>query len=395
MDQRKLSAGILSLTLLTGVGAWALAQPVGQPPAKAAEKPGEEADGEKIEFAKAPEAVRAAALRAVGAGGAESIKKVIKEEDNGITTYEIEFIDAGVSGTATFSPAGEVLETERGITQEKLPAAALAALKKAQPNAALGSMVLVTKTYYEVEVVVNGKMHEVKVNAVGAIEGEPGAAQAGAGAEAAGGEGGEGFRKDFGVEKANLGVTGSNPYFTLTPGLIGVYHEGKTVLTVTALDETRVIDGVTTRVVEENEVKDGKTEEVSRNYFAIDKGTGDIYYFGEDVDEFDGAGKVSHPGVWHSGVNGARFGLFMAAKPRVGDKFYQEVAPGVAMDRVEVVSVEETVETAAGTFKNCVHLRETTPLETVVSHKWFAPGVGLVKDGEAALFSRPSKAGKP
>jgi hypothetical protein len=79
----------------------------------------------------------------------------------------------------------------------------------------------------------------------------------------------------------------------------------------------------------------------------------------------------------------------ISAKPKVGDKFYQEIAPKVAMDRVEVVSIDETVKTPAGTFEHCVHLRETTPLERDVSHKYFAPGVGVVKDDEFDLAERP------
>ena len=73
-----------------------------------------------------------------------------------------------------------------------------------------------------------------------------------------------------------------------------------------------------------------------------------------------------------------------ASKPKVGDKYYQEHAPRVAMDRVEVLAVDEELKTPAGTFK-CVHLKETTPLESDVSHKWYAPGIGMVKDDSLTL----------
>ena len=76
-------------------------------------------------------------------------------------------------------------------------------------------------------------------------------------------------------------------------------------------------------------------------------------------------------------------------RPGVGDKYYQEIAPNVAMDRVEIVSTDETLKTPAGTFEHCVHLKETTPLERDVSHKWYAPGVGLVKDDEFELAEMP------
>jgi hypothetical protein len=85
-------------------------------------------------------------------------------------------------------------------------------------------------------------------------------------------------------------------------------------------------------------------------------------------------------------VNGADFGLALPAHPAEGDRYYEELAPGRAMDRAEVVGVDESVDTPVGRFEHCVHLRETSALEPgEVSQKWFAPGVGLVKDDDVAL----------
>ena len=152
------------------------------------------------------------------------------------------------------------------------------------------------------------------------------------------------------------------------------------------LDETKTVDGVKTRVVEERETKNGRLEEVSRNYFAIDKVAGDVYYFGEDVDMYDKSGKVTgHGGSWLAGVNGARFGLMMPGAPKVGDKYYQEVAPGTALDRAEVVSVTENFKAPAGEFKNCLRTRESSGLESGSEDKWYAPDVGLVKDADFVL----------
>ena len=82
-------------------------------------------------------------------------------------------------------------------------------------------------------------------------------------------------------------------------------------------------------------------------------------------------------------------GMMIPAKPVKGQKFYQEIAPKVAMDRVEVVSTDETVTTPAGTFQHCVHLKETTPIESEVSHKYFAPNIGIIKDDDFALAEKP------
>jgi len=50
------------------------------------------------------------------------------------------------------------------------------------------------------------------------------------------------------------------------------------------------------------------------------------------------------------------------------------------------VSVKETVETIAGTFKNCLKVLETTHLEpNSKDYKIYAPGVGLINDANAEL----------
>jgi hypothetical protein len=151
------------------------------------------------------------------------------------------------------------------------------------------------------------------------------------------------------------------------------------------LKDTKVVDGVETRVVEEHESADGKVAEVSRNFFAIDRTTGDVYYFGEEVDEYKNGKIASHGGAWLSGINGAHYGLFMPPKPAVGRKFYQEVAPKVAMDRCEVVATDVKYTTPAGTFENCVKMKETTPLEHGSEYKIYGPKVGLLMDGDMKL----------
>ncbi len=65
----------------------------------------------------------------------------------------------------------------------------------------------------------------------------------------------------------------------------------------------------------------------------------------------------------------------------LGARYYQEIAPGVAMDRAEIVSTDESMATPAGTFESCLKTEETTPLEPEEKeYKYYAPGVGLIKD---------------
>jgi len=152
------------------------------------------------------------------------------------------------------------------------------------------------------------------------------------------------------------------------------------------LDQTRNVDGVETRVVEERETKDGVIVEVSRNFLAISSRSGDVYYFGEEVDDYEDGRLVGHEGAWLSGEEGACFGLLMPAAPRVGQRHYQEIAPGEAMDRAEVLTLAATLETPAGSFQDVLVVEETTPLEPGAREsKYYARGVGLLKDGRLLL----------
>ena len=80
------------------------------------------------------------------------------------------------------------------------------------------------------------------------------------------------------------------------------------------------------------EFEDGELVERTADYFAQD-GKGRVWYFGERVDDIENGKVVGHEGQWLAGKNGAKPGLFMPAKPRVGQVFEQERAPGVAEDR--------------------------------------------------------------
>ena len=193
------------------------------------------------------------------------------------------------------------------------------------------------------------------------------------------------WQSRFTLDRKNLGIQGTNPYFNLTPGYQLSYTHKKDAEVVTVLNETRVIDGITTRVVEDRESHDGSLAELTRDYYAIDSATNDVYYFGEDVDVYRNGKLVGHEGSWLSGVKNAKFGLMMPANPAVGQRFYQEQAPGVGMDRAEIKSKNASLVTPAGKFMNVVYVVENSPLEVGSSKKWYAAGVGPVKDDDMVL----------
>jgi len=199
-----------------------------------------------------------------------------------------------------------------------------------------------------------------------------------------------GWMKSFEVETDAFASTGANDFFILKPDyqliLQGKEDSEDIVLTITVLNKTKVVDGVETRIVEERETQNGNLVEVSRNYFTFDKENKNIYYFGEGVDIYKNGKITVHEGSWESGNNGAKFGLMVPGKPETGEKYYQEIAPEVAMDRAEIISTIATIETTAGNFTNCLKTEETTPLEPGVNeYKFYVPGIGLVKDGNLKL----------
>ena len=200
------------------------------------------------------------------------------------------------------------------------------------------------------------------------------------------------WAQSFTATPAELATVGENPYFILSPGyqlvLEGKESGAAIRLVITVLNETKRVGGYETRVVEERETSNGALVEVSRNYFAIHKTTHDLFYFGEDVDTYKNGKIVNHEGAWLHGVGGAKFGMMMPGNPQGGQRFYQELAPKVAMDRSMIVTTAYKMTTPAGTFDRCVRTEETTPLEpSDKGDKVYAPGVGLIKDGALTLVS--------
>ena len=330
-----------------------------------------------------PGKLSAAAAKAVEKAYPKAkIKSIEVEAAGDIKLHKLVMINGGREMELEVSPRGELVSTQMDVAMKELPKDTLKAVQEATEGGKIikiekevimavvegGKVVKLPepKIIYEVKFTRDGTRHEAKI-AVGAGQGK-------------------GWRSTFKVNKKDLASVGRNPYFILVPGhKIHLEGGGETVI-ITVLDETKVVDGVKTRIVEEREFKGGKLAEVSRNYFAIDKKTRDVYYFGENVDDYDASGKiVGHSGQWLSGVKGAKFGLIMPGKIKIGDKYYQEYAPNMAMDRAENVDLKATLKTPHKTFKKCLRIRESSDLEGGFSHKWYASGIGMIGDDELRL----------
>ena len=189
-------------------------------------------------------------------------------------------------------------------------------------------------------------------------------------------------------------TTVGGTYFPLWPGhavrLEGEEEDDGEIVDVsvliTVLADTLVVDGVATRVFEEREEVDGEVKEISRNYAALCRETGDVWYFGEDVDNYEDGQVVNHNGSWRAGQNGASAGILMLGNPMVGARYFTEMAPGIAMDRAEITAVDAAMDTPAGSFQDVLTVLDSDALDPGAEDpKAYAPGVGQIQDEDLQL----------
>ena len=283
---------------------------------------------------------------------------------------------------------------EKKVGIDQVPAEVRAAILNEVGNGKLvdiGEFTEGDTKQYEIEMVVDGKEFDVLFASDGKVlrktfEGlktEESKEEQQTGTEA------EVFQDSFDLENREFATTGRNKYFILEPGyqivLEGKEGDHTVKLVITVLKETKEIAGVNTRVVEEKELEDGKLIEISRNFFAICQQTKSVFYFGEEVDIYKDGKIINHEGAWLHGKNGARAGMIMPGEPILGARYYQEVAPKVAMDRAVISKLSTTLKAPAGNFKNCLKVQEENSLDNEKEFKIHAPGIGLVQDEDLLL----------
>src|SRR5215472_12115907 len=67
----------------------------------------------------------------------------------------------------------------------------------------------------------------------------------------------ETWTMEFPIDKQGLASPGRNPHFILEPGRYLVLREGNVKLNITVSTETKMVDGVQARVIEERESRAG------------------------------------------------------------------------------------------------------------------------------------------
>lgn len=175
-----------------------------------------------------------------------------------------------------------------------------------------------------------------------------------------------------------------NEFFSLKPGTTFVFegkNEDDEIVRVEeiVIADTKVIMGVTCRIVNAKEFEAGDLIENTFDWYAQDK-DGNVWYFGEDSREIEEGEVVSTAGSWEAGIDGALPGVIMLAKPIEGLWYRQEFYEDEAEDVGLILSLNETITVPYGTFENCLQIAEWNLLEPgIIEHKFYAPGIGLLR----------------
>ena len=146
---------------------------------------------------------------------------------------------------------------------------------------------------------------------------------------------------------------------------------------------------IETLVFEDRAYEDGQLVEVAMDYFA-QADNGAVYYFGEDVDEYENGKMIGHDGAWLFGKDTPTPGILFPAQLKLNDKWRSEDVSNDISEIDELVSITEIVVTPSGTYKNCAKVKEYLA-DGTIEYKYYAKGVGVVReqpeDGDTFLVS--------
>jgi hypothetical protein len=193
---------------------------------------------------------------------------------------------------------------------------------------------------------------------------------------------------------ATFTLASTNAHYPLASGLRVVLEgeeDGEVVrVERTVLERTAMVAGVETHVLEHKQFIDGEIHEIAYNYY-VEASDGTVCYFGEDVEFYEDGELVDTHGTWRAGVDGARPGVIMPAQPAVGQRYYQENAPGVALDMGRVSAIGESRTIGGVTYDGLVVIQDSNPLEDCSEEeKVYAPGVGEIVDTILQIVPEPS-----
>jgi hypothetical protein len=174
----------------------------------------------------------------------------------------------------------------------------------------------------------------------------------------------------------------TNPLFpisSLQSAVLSGTVDGQAFRTeTTLLPWTRIIEWpegrrVETLVSQYVAYLDGRIEEVALDHYAQDD-EGAVWYFGEDVFNYEDGVIADREGTWLAGRDGPA-AMIMPADPQVGDVYFPENTPGFVFEQVRVKAVDQTVQGPRGPVEGAIIASELHQ-DGSREDKTFAPGYG-------------------
>jgi hypothetical protein len=154
------------------------------------------------------------------------------------------------------------------------------------------------------------------------------------------------------------------------------------VFTVT--DLVKVIDGIPTRVVWDQDFSAGEIAEAELAFFAQDDHR-NVWTLGEYPEEYDNGKFIGAPNTWITGQEDAKAGVLVPGHPALGTpRFLQGIAPQIDfLDCAQVFEMGQEACEAGVCYKNVLVMDENSPLDPSSGHqrKFYAPEVGVVRIG--------------
>ncbi len=183
----------------------------------------------------------------------------------------------------------------------------------------------------------------------------------------------------------------TNPLFPKAPLKqvlqLGTEGEDQVRFEVTQLRKTkriawngRRVETLVTHVVA---YTDGRISEVARDFYA-QADDGSVWYFGEEVDNYEDGVIDNHDGSWLAGRDGPP-GMIMPATPQVGDVLRPENIPGLVFEEVTVNATGLTVPGPSGPVSGAIATEAVLDDGTVENKISFAPEYG---EFQAAVASK-------
>jgi hypothetical protein len=186
------------------------------------------------------------------------------------------------------------------------------------------------------------------------------------------------------IDPADFVSTVDNRYFPLKPGTT-FHFRGYSDTTpqtddVVVTHQTREILGISCTVVRDTVSEHGKAVERTFDWYAQDK-HGNVWYMGENSLERKHGRLVRASDSWQAGVNGGKPGIIMEGAPKPADVYRQEYyPPGGGLDQARVIGTIPKMTVPAGTYGHVLSTIEWSPVEPQLEKKWYAAGVGEIKE---------------